>query len=470
VTQTAIKPQPERTPQQVQKEVFSAEDKGTDPKDAFFVRLISLWKKRRVIQRGALAGLLAGILLAFSLPKRYESTTQLMPPDNQSNSGIAMLAALSAKTGGGLAPLAGDLLGVKSSGDLFVGILRSRTVEDRLIERFNLRQVYGIRYEQDARYKLAENTNIGEDRKSGIISITVTDHDPKRATAIARAYVEELNQLVAELSTSSAHRERVFLEERLTGVKRDLDQASQDFSQFASKNKTIDLKEEARAMLQGAATIEGELIAAESQLKELQAIYTDNNVRVRSVQARITELRHQMEKLGGPASEKAGSSADSADSTHPSLRNLPLLGVTYADLYRRMQIQEAVYESLTQQFELAKVQEAKETPSVKVLDPATVPEHKSFPPRLMIMFWCTFLAVFATAVFLMGKERWGEIDPDEPGKLFAQEVFQSLNAKMPWAPPNGSPVQAWTNRVWVRFVSKNGTPSEARSEGESPRI
>jgi capsule polysaccharide export protein KpsE/RkpR len=253
-------------------------------------------------------------------------------------------------------------------------------------------------------------------------------------------------------------------------VKRDLDQASQDFSQFASKNKTIDIKEEARAMLQGAATIEGELIAAESQLKELQAIYTDNNVRVRSVQARITELRHQMERLGGPASEKAGSSADSADSTHPSLRNLPLLGVTYADLYRRMQIQEAVYESLTQQFELAKVQEAKETPSVKVLDPATVPEHKSFPPRLMIMFLCTFSAVLATAVFLMGKERWGEIDPDEPGKLFAQEVFQSLNAEMPWAPPNGSPVQAWTNRVWVRFVSKNGTPSEARDEDESPRI
>jgi len=381
-----------------------------------------------------------------------------------------MLAALSAKTGGGLAPLAGDLLGIKSSGDLFVGILRSSTVEDRLIERFNLRQVYGIRYEQDARNKLAQNTNIGEDRKSGIISITVTDHDPKRATAIARAYVEELNQLVAELSTSSARRERVFLEERLTGVKRDLDQASQDFSQFASKNKTIDIKEEARAMLQGAATIEGELIAAESQLKELQAIYTDNNVRVRSVQARITELRHQMERLGGPASEKAGSSADSADSTHPSLRNLPLLGVTYADLYRRMQIQEAVYESLTQQFELAKVQEAKETPSVKVLDPATVPEHKSFPPRLMIMFLCTFSAVLATAVFLMGKERWGEIDPDEPGKLFAQEVFQSLNAEMPWAPPNGSPVQAWTNRVWVRFVSKNGTPSEARDEDESPRI
>lgn len=469
MTQTATKPQPELAPEQVPEEAFSSEFAGADPKAAVFVRLNSLWKQRRLIQRATLAGLLAGTLLAFLLPKRYESVTQLMPPDSQSNSGMAMLAALSAKTGSGLAPLAGDLLGVKSSGALFIGILRSRTVQDRLIDRFDLRHVYGTRYEQVARTELSQNTAISEDRKSGIISISVTDRDPQRATGIARAYVEELNQLVAELSTSSAHRERVFLEERLAGVKRDLDQASQDFSQFASKNKTMDLKEEARAMLQGAAAIEGELIAAETELKGLQATYTDNNVRVRSVQARIAELRHQMEKLGGPASEKAGLSADSADSTHPSLRNLPLLGATYADLYRRMGIQEAVYESLTQQYELAKVQEAKETPSVKVLDPAVVPEHKSFPPRLLIMFLCTFLALVAASVFVWGRERWEETDPQQPGKVLAQEVFQTLNAKMPWASPNGSRIQTWTNRVWVRFVSQSGTRKETQEERESPR-
>ena len=467
MAQAGTKSQPELTPQQVQEYIASAEPNGNDLKSVVFVHVNSLWKERRLLQRAALAGLLAGILLAYSIPKRYESTTQLMPPDNQSNSGIAMLAALSTKTSGGLAPLAGDLLGVKSSGALFVGILRSGTVEDRLIDRFNLRQVYGIRYEQDARLKLAQNTGVDEDRKSGIISITVTDHDPKRASAIARAYVEELNQLVAELSTSSAHRERVFLEERLTSVKRDLDQASQDFSQFASKNKTIDLKEEARAMLQGAATIEGQLIAAESELRGLQAIYTDNNVRVRAVQARINELRLQMDRLGGTTPRQVNSSADSSNSTHPSLTNLPLLGVTYADLYRRVQIQEAVYESLTQQFELAKVQEAKETPSVKVLDPATVPEHKSYPPRLMIMFICTLLALIAASMVLIGKKRWTEVDPQEPGKLFAQEVFQTLNAKMPWAPPNGSSIQAWTSRVWTRFVSRNGKEKHTGDEGES---
>jgi capsule polysaccharide export protein KpsE/RkpR len=441
-----------------------------DLKTAVFVQVNSLWRKRQVLRRAALVGLLAGIVLAFSIPKRYESMTQLMPPDNQSSSSLAMLAALSTKSSGGLAPLAGDLLGMKSSGALFVGILRSANVEDRLIDRFNLRQVYGTHYELDARKKLAQNTVIDEDRKSGIISITVTDNDAKRATSIARAYVEELNRLVAELSTSSAHRERVFLEERLVNVKRDLDQASQDFSQFASKNKTIDLKEEARAMLQGAATIEGQLIAAESELRGLQAVYTDSNVRVRAVQARINELRLQMDKLGGTTSRQVNTPADSSNSTHPSLTNLPLLGVTYADLYRRMQIQEAVYESLTQQFELTKVQEAKEIPSVKVLDPATVPERKSFPPRLMIMFFCTLFTLITTTVVVLGKEQWAAINPKEPGKLFAQEVFLTLNAKMPWAPSNGSRFQAWTNRVWFKIAPQNGKQNGAPDEHETPKV
>jgi uncharacterized protein involved in exopolysaccharide biosynthesis len=461
LTQTATKTRPEIAPKQVQMDLLSDEP---NLKDSIFAHLNFLWGCRRLLQRVALFSLLAGLLIAFLIPKRYESTTQLMPPDTQSNSGLAMLATLSSKTSvGGLAPLAGDLLGMKSSGALFVGVLRSTTVEDRLVDRFNLRHVYGARYQQDARKTLAEKTNLNEDRKSGIISITVTDNDPNRAEAIANGYVEVLNQSIANLSTSSAHRERVFLEERLTAVKRDLDQASRDFSQFASKNKTLDLKEEGRAMLQGAATIEGQLIAAESELKGLQAIYTDNNVRVRAIQARIAELRQQMDKLGG------SSATQTTDSTHPTLSTLPLLGVTYADLYRRVQIQEAVYEALTQQYELAKVQEAKETPSVKQLDPANFPEHKSYPPRLLIAISCMTVALFATSVYLLGLEHWRAIDSHDSGKLFAQQVFRSVNATMPWAPPNGSPVQAWTNRIWTRLFSSKGSP-EVRKPDDSARI
>ena len=382
------------------------------------VKLRLLWKERRFLTRAAVAGLLLGTLLAFLSPKRFESTTQLMPPDSQSSSGMAMLAALSAKTGSGLGAYAGDLLGLKSSGALFIGILRSRTVQDRLVERFDLRKVYGARLEEAARRSLAENTEISEDRKSGIITITATDRDPRRAAAMAEAYVEELDRLVSELSTSSAHRERLFLEGRLTAVKQELDQASKEFSQFASKNTAIDIKEQGRAMVDAAATLMGELIAAESELKGLEQIYTPNNVRVRSVRARIAELRKQLEKMGGKEGTETNNPATASDSLYPSIRKLPLLGVTYADLYRRTKIQEAVYETLTQEYELAKVQEAKETPSVKVLDVARVPERKSFPPRLLIMSLCAFLALAGATLFAFGKSRWQETDAQDPGKVF----------------------------------------------------
>src|SRR4029077_23085 len=307
--------------------------------------LRSLWAERRYLGKAIFAGLAAGLLVALLIPSRYQSTARLMPPDSQANAGLGMLAALTAKSGNGMGAVAGDLLGIRGSGALFTGILRSRTVEDRLVVRFHLHQVYAARLEQDARAKLAENTEISEDRKSGIITISVTDRDPKRAAGIAQAYVEELNQLVAELSTSAAHRERVFLEERLRSVKLDLDDASQKFSQFESTNKTIDIKEQARAMVQGAAAVEGELIAAESELKGLEEIYTVNNVRVRAVQARIGELRRQLDKLGGGTALEARQSPEVSDAAYPTIRRLPLLGVKYADLYRRVQIQEAVYET-----------------------------------------------------------------------------------------------------------------------------
>jgi capsule polysaccharide export protein KpsE/RkpR len=463
--QTGTKQQPETVPQQVQREVLEPEVSVSGMWENSIQRLRLLWNARKLLSRAAVAGLLLGTLVAFLLPKRFESTTQLMPPDAQSTSGMAMLAALTAKTGSGVGASAGDLLGVKSSGALFIGILRSSTVGDRLVERFDLKKVYWKRLDTDARKKLAENTAISEDRKSGILTITVTDGDPLRAATMGRAYVEELDRLVAQLSTSSAHRERVFLEERLTAVKQELDQASKEFSQFASKNTAIDIKEQGKAMVDAAATLMGELIAAESELKGLEQIYTPNNVRVRSVQARISELRKQLEKMGGKEGMETSSAAPGGDSMYPSIRKLPLLGVTYADLYRRTRIQEAVYETLTLEYELAKIQEAKETPSVKVLDAARVPERKSFPPRLLIMFLCTFLTLTGATVLVLGKARWEEVDAQDPGKVFAQEVFETMNARMPWAPPNGSRLQAMTHRVWVRLARRD----ESATEAEGPQ-
>lgn len=428
---------------------------GTNFRERLIERLRILWNQRRFLARAALAGMVSGCLLAFVLPVEYESSAQLMPPDAQSGAGLAIMAALAARSGNGLGAGAGDLLGVKSSGALFVGILGSRTVQDRLAKRFQLKKVYAIKLDEDARRALAKNTLVSEDRRSGIITITVTDHEAKRAAAIAQAYVDELDRLVAELSTSAAHRERVFLEERLTAVKQDLDQASREFSQFASKNATIDIKEQGRAMVDAAATLEGELIAAESELKGLEQIYTSSNVRVRSVQARINELRHQVDKLGGKGAAETGETSIASDTFYPSIRRLPLLGVTYADLYRRTKIQEAVYEALTQQYELAKVQEVRETPSVKVLDAAAVPERKSFPPRTQIVYLCACLALFGAAFSVVTHTHWKQMPSNDPGKVFTQEVFQSMNALMPWTTPH---------RVWIRLVQRG-----ASSEASDPR-
>jgi len=215
------------------------------------------------------------------------------------------------------------------------------------------------------------------------------------------------------LSTSSARRERIFLDERLKAVSQDLEAAEKEFSQFASKNTAIDIKEQGKAMVEAAATLQGQYIAAQSELEGLKQVYTDNNVRVRSVRARIAELKRQLEKLGGKGEEASEASGQTADYLYPSIRKLPLLGVTYADLYRRTRVQEAVFETLTKQYELAKVQEAKEIPTVKVLDHPNIPEKKSFPPRLVIMLLGTAFVVAVAITWVFGKGAWDETNSND---------------------------------------------------------
>jgi uncharacterized protein involved in exopolysaccharide biosynthesis len=328
------------------------------------------------------------------------------------------------------------LLGLKSTSDLFVGILGSRTVADKLIQKFSLQKVYGARRMEDARKALAAHTGTSVDRKSQIITITVTDKNPQRATAMAQAYVEELNRLVAEVSTSSARRERIFLEGRLQAVNQDLESTEKEFSQFASKNTAIDIKEQGKAMVDAAATLQGQFIAARSELEGLKQIYTDKNVRVRATEARIAELENQLEKIGGK--DESASLADSAqnDPLYPSIRRLPLLGVTYADLYRKTKVQEVVFETLTQEYELAKVQEAKEIPTVKVLDPPNLPDKKSFPPRTLIILLGTALAFSLGVTWVFGSALWEAVDPADPRKVLAQEVFGTAKAAIPWASRN----------------------------------
>jgi uncharacterized protein involved in exopolysaccharide biosynthesis len=398
------------------------------------------WSNRRRLLRAGVCALLASTLLAFLIPARYQSVTRLMPPDGQSGGlGLGLLASMAGRTAlpafAGVAGVAADLLGIKSSGALFVGILTGETVQDRLIEEFQLQKVYRDSKIEDARKDLAKRTEVSEDRKSRIISITVTDHDPKRAAAMAQAYVAELDRLVTQVSTSSARRERTFLEGRLQKVKADLDTAAKNFSDFASKNTAIDIPAQGKAMVEAAAALQGQLIAARAGLSGLQQIYTGNNIRVRAAEARVRELQKRLNEVGG--AERLGGPQSDAP-LYPSIRKLPLLGVTYADLYREIKIQETVYELLMQQYELAKVQEAKEIPTVKVLDAALVPTKKSFPPRTVIIVLGTLLGIMLALTWVIGKTRWTAMEAGDPRKMLALEVLTTVQARLPRFSRNGT--------------------------------
>jgi capsule polysaccharide export protein KpsE/RkpR len=412
-------------------------------------RIRLLWGNRRLLFRVGLFALLASTLVAFLVPARYKSTSRLMPPDSQSiSSSLAMAAAAMPGGADGLGGIGSEFLHFKSTSDTFVGILSSRTVQDKLIQQFHLKKVYWKM--EDARHDLADRTNISVDRKSQIITISVTDHNPQRAAAMAQAYVDELNHLVVDLSTSSARRERKFLEERLKDVSQDLEAAEKDFSQFASKNTAIDVKEQGKAMVEAAAGLQGQLIAAQSEYEGLRQIYTDNNVRVRSIKARIDELQHQLEKLGGKDESATSINGQRGDSMYPSIRKLPLLGVTYVDLYRRTKIQEAVLETLTKEYELAKVQEVKEVPTVKVLDAADIPDEKSYPPRLLIIVFGTTLALSLAVTWVFGNDLWQRTNASDPRKVFAQEVFSTVSARIRVFSQNGSASVDRKFWSWIR--------------------
>jgi uncharacterized protein involved in exopolysaccharide biosynthesis len=411
-----------------------------------------LWNHRRFLFRVSGIGLVCSVALALVIPTRYRSTVQLMPPDQGSAGvGMAMLAAATGITGGssgtsgslgsGLGSIAGDLLGVKNSSDLFVGILQSRTVQDDLINKFDLKKEYWDRKIEDARDDLDKHTDFTADRKTGIITIKVTDHNPKKAAAMAGEYVAQLNDIVTHLNTSAAHRERVFLENRLVQVKDDLESAEKNFSAFASKNTTIDIQSQAKAMIESGAALQGQLIAAQTELQGLRQIYSDGNVRVRTVQARISEIQRQLQKIVGVHDDGSlpNQQGDQPDQLlYPSIRKLPVIGVDYADLYRSTRVQEAVFEVLTKEYELAKVQEAKETPSVKVLDAPDVPEKKSFPPRLLVVFLGTVLAFVGGVLFVFSRTQWEGIEDTDARKALALEVYTTVRARMAKLPSNGS--------------------------------
>jgi uncharacterized protein involved in exopolysaccharide biosynthesis len=395
------------------------------------VRATLLWRHRRMLTRVTAISLVVSLGVAFLIPKQYKATASIMPPDQQ-NSGAIMLAALAGRGGGlgSLGSLASGLLGGHTTTALFVNLLQSGTVLGHLIDRFNLQHVYHTRYRMTTAKRLARHTKISDDKKSGVITIEVEDTDPVRARDLAQAYLDELNKLVNKTSTSTGRQERIFIEHRLHDVQNELERAQLELSEFSSKNSTVDIKEQTRAMVDAGARIQGELLVQQAGLQSLRQIYGDGNVRVKESEARIAALQRDIQQMTGSSAplSTAGPGLDSADSSadkgelYPPLRQLPRLAVPYADLYRRVKVQEAIFELLTQQYEIARIEEAKDVPVISVIDAPGIPEKKSFPPRLILTAVMTFFSFSVAAALILLREVWSTLRWDDPRKTLASEI------------------------------------------------
>jgi capsule polysaccharide export protein KpsE/RkpR len=413
--------------------------------------LALLWRERRFLWGAAWKAVILACLVTALLPNHYDGVTEIVPGENQGGGAMGVLGKLvggaSGGLGGGLDPT--SLLGLKTPGAFYIEVMKSRTVQDRLIDRFDLRHhysrigrwfpsVYKTRvgrylFEGDyyrTRKDLKSFTDFDEDKKSGVITLTYTDYDRQTAAKIANAYVEELNTLAAQLNTSDAHRERMFLEERLKSAKEDLDQASLALSQFSSKNAVMDPQSQSRTMVDAAGRLQGELIASETELKVQRQIYSDENIKVRTTKARIAELQSQLQQLMGSSGTTPADAGAKGSQPYPSMRALPMLGYQYSDLYRQTKIQEAVYEFLTQQYEMARIQEAKELPTVRVVDLAVAPERKSGPIRSLIVILTLVAAVGIACFWVIWRSSWEQLPADDSRRVLAAEMAGHLRASV----------------------------------------
>jgi uncharacterized protein involved in exopolysaccharide biosynthesis len=380
----------------------------------------AILRHRHLLMACVVAGFAVFAGIALLIPAEYDSTAQLMPADQSSSmSGLMNAASERAQN---IMGMSGDLLGGKTQGALFTKVMLSRTVEETLVDRFGLRKQYRQRYAESARRQLESRTDISEDRKSGVITIRVRDRDPRRAHDLCQGYVDELNRLLIELHTSSARREREFLEQRLAVAHGEVDRTASALGDFSSQHTTVDLPQQTRAMVESVATLEGKLVAQEAELDGLKQTYGDQNVRVRSLGASVAELRRSLQAMTGDHDR----AIIRPELPAPTIRSLPLLATRYSDLLRQTKLSEAILEVLTKQYELARVQEAKEIPSVQLLDPPSYPEKKAAPQRAQIAVFGALLGLLVGTVMAA----YRTLNRTDPRKHMVADTWQAVAADL----------------------------------------
>ena len=348
------------------------------------------------------AAVVLSVIYSLTLKNVYTAKATLLPPQKDSGGGGA--AALLASMGGGLSGLAGGLGG---STDLYLGLLKSRSVTDAVIKRLDLAHEFKTKNADSTRTALQGLVKF-QAGKDGIITITADYRDPAKAALLANTYIDELQKKSQQLNLTKASTERSFLEKRLTVVKQDLQAAENEMKSFQGKNKTIKADSQAAAAIEGIARLRAEMVSKEVQLAALRNSMTDESAEVRTLLAGITKLRSQLNSMSG-SGEVGG--------VIPSVGNAPSIGVEYIRRLRELKTQEALFEQLTKQFELAKISEARDSSSLQVLDEAVAPLYKSKPKRSLIVILSAVTAFFCSIFLVFIKEYLAKLSPEDSAIL-----------------------------------------------------
>ncbi len=334
--------------------------------------------------------ILSGVLgtwYAFTLTPVFTARALFIPPQQQSG-GASALASL-----GALAGMAGLGATVKNTADEYVAMMESVTVRDRMIDKFGLMSIYKAEFRDKARDVLGKSSKFTIGKKDGLISVDVDDADPKRAAAMANQYIEELRRLTSTLAISEAQRRRMFFEEKLKETKDRLTNAQvalqgSGFTEGA-------LKAEPRAAAEGYARLQAELTAAVVALQTMRESFADSSVDVQRQMAKVSALREQVQAMEKSDGSGSGGKTD------------------FVSKYREFKYQEALFELMAKQYELARVDESREGALIQVVDPAQPPEHKSRPARLQFGLATAAVVGFLYALFLVlrGRVRASLADP-----------------------------------------------------------
>jgi len=372
--------------------------------------LIVLAERKRLIFWVTAAFAILAVVISLLLPVRYTATVVLLPPQQNSSIGAALASQLGNL--GGVAALAGGSLGLKNPNDMFVGMLKSRTVEDAMVEHFGLMQEYHKKYLSDARKTFDSRATVDGNGKDGLIHISVEDQDPQRAADLANGYIEQFRMQSQHLAIGEAAQRRLFFEQQLVQAKDNLARAEEALKQTEQATGVIQLDSQARALIESAASLRAQITMREVEIQGMQTYATGENAQLVQAQRELEGLRAQLAKLGGSEDSASG------ELIVPKGR-VPEAGLEYVRRLRDVKYNETIFDILARQFEIAKLDEAKQGALIQVVDPAIAPDRKSFPRRGLIVLGATLAGLLIGVFSALVQAGLGRLkqDPDAVEKF-----------------------------------------------------